>query len=149
MSAAEELIFRPLKDGEMGLVDGLVANAVVDDEKSECWGVAPGVMPVNAGESWGMFLQGGLTGAAWFRGPQSGVVEITALVLPRRRWRMGLMIWMAGEIAKEAKGRGATELLVRLKQCGPSLAEEMEFALFTGPDPTADGYPSGEWRRQL
>lgn len=149
MSAVDELVFRPLKDEEMGLVDGLVANVVIDDEKSECWGVTPGVMPANAGEAWGMFLQGGLTGAAWFRDSKTGVVEITALVLPRRRWRMGLMVWMAGEIAKEARARGAGELLVRLTQCSAGLAEEMEFALFTGPDPTEEGYPNGEWRRQL
>lgn len=149
MPAADDLVFRPLNDDELPLVDGLVAGAGVGDEESECWGVTPGVVPVGAGEAWGMFLQGGLTGALWFRVMQNGVAEISALVLPKKRWNMGLMGWMAGEIAKEAHKRGAAELLVRLASCGPRLAEEMEFAQFAGPDPAGEKYPAGEWRRKL
>jgi hypothetical protein len=149
MSAADELSFRRLEDRELPLLDGLLAMAVVDDPASECWGVAPGVMPRNAGEIWGMFIRDGLAGALWFRDPQRGVAEVAALVLPRKRWKMGLMTWMTGEIAKEAKRRGAVELLARLDPCSEALAEEMEFALFTGPDPTEDNYPNGEWRRTL
>lgn len=149
MSGADELTFRRLMDEELPLLDGLVALAVVDDPQSECWGVAQGRVPPNAGEIWGAFLRDGLTGALWFRGPQRGVGEITALVLPRKRWKMGLMNWMTGEIAKEAKSRGAVELLARIEPCSAALADEMEFAFFTGPDPTEDTYPNGEWRRTL
>lgn len=149
MSGVDDLVFRRLQDGELPLLDGLVALAVVDDPQSECWGVTPGGVPSDAGEVWGAFLRDGLTGALWFRGPRRGVGEITALVLPRKRWKMGLMAWMTGEIAKEAKSRGAVELLARIDPCSPALAEEMEFVLFTGPDPAEENYPNGEWRRTL
>ncbi len=149
MPVADDLTFRRLKDEELPLVDGLVALAVVDDPQSECWGVSEGRVPPGAGEAWGAFIRDGLAGALWFRGPQRGVVEITALVLPRKRWKMGLTNWMTAEIAKEAKARGAVELLARINPCGPALAEELEFAFFTGPDPEEDGYPAGEWRRTV
>lgn len=149
MSAADELIFRRLEDRELPLLDGLLGMAVVDDPATECWGVTPGAMPVNAGEIWGLFIRDSLAGALWLRDPQRGVAEVAALVLPRKRWKMGLMTWMTGEIAKEARSRGAVELLARLEPCSPALAEEMEYALFTGPDPEEEGYPDGEWRRTL
>lgn len=149
MSMAEELVFRPLESGELPLVDGLLANADVADPKSECWGVQPGVMPANAGQAWGIFLRGALAGAAWLRPPQNGEAEIAAMLLPRGRWSMGLIVWAAEHLAKEAKRQGAVSLAVNLSVCGEHLADEMEFAQFEAPDPITEDHPCGKWTRSL
>ncbi len=149
MSMIDDLDFRPLESGEMPLVDGLLAGADVEDAKSECWGVRPGKAPDAPGAAWGVFLRGTLAGAAWLRAPRGGEAEIAGVVLPRRRWGMGLLVFIAGRFAEEAKRLGARALVANVPACGRHLADELEFALFAPPETEDENDFSGVWKRPI
>lgn len=144
MSAMQDMVFRPLESGEQSLVEGLVATAVVDDPQSESWGVENHALPAHPGRGWGVFIRDGLAGALWVRDPAGGVAEISALVLPRGRWGMGLPVWMAEQVSRRL---GGVELRVRVKHGGRALGESLEDAGFAGPDVEDETYPAGEWTR--
>ena len=148
MSASNDLTFRRLDDEEMGMADGLVSMVNREDPKSESWGVTPaGGRP--AGEAFGMFMRDALAGVVWLGAERTGCVEILALAMPRGRWGMGLIPWLAGRVADLARDRGAKELLVRIDAGGAALGEELEDSLFSGPKAEDEGYPCGEWRRPV
>lgn len=150
MSVTPELLFRRLGEDEIDLALGLAASVVpLDEPLCEAWGIGPDGTPLPGAEVWGLFMRGTLAGAAWLSAVHFGTVEIMSLALPRGRWGMGLVVWMAGEAAREAASGGAEELLVRLVNGGSKLGELLEDSGFSGPNIESEDYPRGEWRRRL
>lgn len=148
MSATPDLILRRLSEEEKDLALGLAASVTAfDDSRCEAWGIAPDGAPPSDAEPWGLFVRGTMAGAAWFSNAKQGTVEIAAMALPRGRWGMGLVVWMAGEASRQVGAAGAGELLVRLESGGRKLGELLEDAGFFGPDVEDENYPRGEWRR--
>lgn len=147
MSASPDLEFRKLVVSEAPLAVSLAASVGdMGDPRCEAWGLDPSGAPPSGGETWGLFMKGTLAGAVWLHRPETDVLEISGVALPRRRWGMGLILWMVDELVQKA-AEGCREIVVNLDNGGPSLGETLEDARFTGPPPGSPGYPRGEWRR--
>lgn len=145
MAATPGLVFRPLGAGETPLAMSLAASTLgLHDPRCEAWGVGPQGAPNAAGEAWGIFEGDILAGAAWLRRLEDGALELSAFALPRRRWGMGLLLWMMDNIVRN-EAQKALELRIHLDCGGPSLGELLEDAGFSGPDIEDEGYPSGDW----
>lgn len=139
MSVTPDLEMKRLEGIDRELAMSLAASVHgIDDPRSECFGLAPDGAPEKGGDGWGVYIRGGLAGALWFAAP-----EITAVALPKGRWGMGLLLFMAGELARTAPDG----LVVRLAGGGPGLGEALADAGFSGPDPEDESYPAGDWVR--
>lgn len=147
MSSTPDLVFRRLESDEVELASALAASAhAPEDAQNESFGLASdGSSP--QGETWGLFLRGTMAAALWVSPPNGDTLELTAAAIPRGRRHMGLLAWMAGELARAASLAGMGTLLIRIGEGEPGLGESLADAGFSGPDPDDDGYPRGEWRR--
>lgn len=147
MSSTPDLVFRRLEREEMDMAAALAASAYApDDAYNESFGlVSDG--PPGQGEAWGLFLRGTLAAALWATSPEGETLELAAVAIPRGRRNMGLLAWMAGEMARTASLSGAKALLVRVLEGGSGLGEALADAGFVGPDAEEETFPLGEWRR--
>ena len=145
MTASPGLVFRRLAEEDMPLAVSLTASMTGQgDPKCEAWGVDGEELPDDAGEAWGIFEQDILAGAAWLKRADDGALELNVFALPRRRWGMGLALWMIDNIVRN-EAHKALELRIHLDSGGPALGEMLEDAGFTGPDIEDEGYPKGDW----
>ncbi len=124
-------------------IDGL------DDPHCEAWGVPVPATALHAGKGWGVFVKGTLAAALWITGNPTGVGDVVAFAIPRRRWGTGLTSWMLEEIAKILGGHGCKQLRIILTGGNGYLAEALEDAGFKGPTLRDAGYPAGEWKRTV
>lgn len=144
MTGNPNFCVKRLEKEDLELAVALAASMCdLEHPRCEAWGIAPGRPPENAEAAWGLFIQGGLAGAAWTFTKQ-GATVVSAMVLPRGRWGMGLVGFMLDRIAEET---GARELHIRLASGGHALGESLEDAGFAGPDILDENYPVGEWKR--
>lgn len=150
MAITQELAFRELAADEWDLAAGLAASSLApEEEESESFGLGPEGPPAPPVRAWGLFMRGGLAAALWLRPPAGESQEIAGVAIPRRRRRMGLFVWMAGELSRSLAGAGIRELRVTLTEGAPAVGEALAEAFFEGPDPEDGNYPAGEWRRRL
>lgn len=144
-----KLELRRLEDGEMPLALSLAASIdAQDDPKCEAWGVAAAGSPPPGSEGWGIFEQDSLAGVAWLRRPEAGVVEIAAMVLPRRRWGTGLVLWVMGELEFVEEG-ALREIRFTLENGGPSVGEQFEDMGFSRSSAEEESYPRGAWQKLI
>lgn len=148
MPAANDLVFRRLNGGdEEELALALAESVLVGAPAGETFGLIDGKPPPGSGEAWGLFIRGGLAGAAWLATPPSGPALASALVLPRGRWGKGLAAFMLERLADAAAERGR-DLAVSLLTGDAALGEALTSAGFSGPDPESGTFPLGGWLRR-
>lgn len=146
MSANTNFRVQRLEKEDLELAVALAASMCdLHDPRCEAWGLAPGSPPAKVDSVWGLFVNDSLTGSAWTFAQPSGVV-ISALVLPRGQWGMGLVGFMVDAIATATN---AGELHVCVAAGGHGLGEALEGAGFVGPDLLDEKYPVGDWKRPV
>lgn len=147
MSMVNDLVFRRLEGGdEDELALALAESVPVGAPAGEVFGLAEGKPPPGAGEAWGLFIRDGLSGVAWMAVPPTGPAKVSALVLPRGRWGMGLASFMLERLAATAAENGR-DTAVSLSVGDDALGEALLIAGFSGPDPEDESFPLGDWNR--
>ena len=147
MPLTPSLSFRKLAPEETELALSLAASVNADDPYSESFGVSD-PMPVPGGDAWGLWIGGGLSGAAWLSAAPGGPAEVTALALARSWLRLELAAWMLGELVGAAAAAGCSEVTLTVRKGGSALAGVLLDAGFSGPDVSDGGAPLGKWSRK-
>lgn len=151
MSPTPHMEFRLLEGDELELAAALAAaQAGVDDPAMEGWGLGgTGAAPLNC-MPYGLLIQGSVAGVVWlFPHSQQSLAEAKALVLPRKRWGMGLPEWMLRNAAAEMARQGMKGIFLSLSGGSERLGEMLEEAGFHGPKLADPGYPRGRWIRKI
>lgn len=146
MTDVPSLEFRKLAVVDAELAVELAAAEPPDDPETESFGLSRLGQPL-AGEGWGLWIKGSLSGAAWLttNTPDSG--EILALVLARGWRRVGLTAWMLDGLVAAAAAAGCVRVTAKVDRGGRNLGAELVEAGFTGPDDVAENYPIGDWSK--
>ena len=76
------------------------------------------------------------------------MTEVSALALPRRRWGMGIVVWMLSEVVRQSEA-GTKGIIVNITYGGVPLGMALEDSGFAGPPPEDPEYPMGQWRLGL